>query len=144
MIVNDGRFFAMVLSAVVTLAASCAGAEEPFMEPASYPFDVQPSTATLYLDRPSLFVEQLSRRMEWPVDKLYKLESSGYARTEMILLVMMKKKTGENWDELVKEREKGAALRAMAEKRGMPYYYFFRLAQMTKDEIDAAVQALPA
>lgn len=123
--------------------AAFARADDSFREPALFPFDAQSSTAPALPDKTSRFVQQMSLSMDWPEEKLHPLESQGYARTEMILLVMMEKQTGENWDGLIKERQKGARLRAMAEKRGMPYNDLFRKAQRTKMEIDAAVEALP-
>lgn len=89
------------------------------------------------------FAEKAAVRLDWPLEKLAKLERRGFGRTEMVSFVAIARKTEKTWEELVKEREAGASLRLMAEKVGLDYNKLFEESSRTKKEIEASLKEEP-
>lgn len=117
------------------IASSSVQGLDPASDGLASPFSVEESTAPLR-EWPTPFAKELSRRLDWPLEKLERLEKRGFGRTEMVSFVAIAQKSSKTWDELVKQREKGATLRSMAEEAGLTYNDVFRNSQKIKSEID--------
>jgi hypothetical protein len=105
------------------------------------PFEVEEATAPLR-EWPSPFVKELALKLDWPLEKLEKLEKRGFGRTEMISFVAVARKSAKSWDDLVKQREKGATMRSLAEEAGLTYNDVFRESRRVKAEVDAKTAPL--
>jgi hypothetical protein len=104
------------------------------------PFDVEKSTPLPRI-RPKFYSKEAAKRLNWPSEQLEQLEAQGFGRTEILILPMIARKSTSTWDQLVKERQKGAALRDLAEKAGVSYPDIFREAERLREEI---VQVIPS
>jgi hypothetical protein len=129
----------IVLAAVATSRAQEAGPTGPTGD--LMPFETDSSTTALR-DYPTPFTKELAQRVDWPLDKLEKIERKGFGRTEMISLVAIARKSRKSWDRLVKDRDKGVPLRSLAEEAGLVYLDVFRNSQKLKTEIDAVTLPL--
>lgn len=105
-------------------------------------FDAVPSTPTVQM-RPKLFAKEAAKRMDWPSEQLEKIQGQGFGRTEIITMVFIAKKSTNTWESLVKQRQKGSTLRAMAERSGLNYKETFLKSMEMKKDIEAYLDTLP-
>lgn len=133
--------YALILVLAFLSAGSLRAQDVEKTESMLSPFELEESTAPLR-EWPTPFAKELAERLKWPLEKLEKLEKRGFGRTEMISFVAIARRSSKSWDELIKQREKGSKMRAMAEEAGLVYNDLFRESQKIKAEVDAKVVPL--
>ncbi len=100
----------------------------------SSPFETEKSTIPAKKE-PSPYAKELAARENWPLEQVQKMEKRGFGRTEMVSFIAIARRSPKKWDELVKEREKGATLRQMARDAGLDYDELFSRSMKIREEI---------
>jgi hypothetical protein len=110
------------------------------LAPEPAPFETAVSTEPVK-KAPSEFAKKAAERLGVLATSLGKLEQAGFGRGEMIRFTLIAKKSEKAWDDLVKERRKGAPFRKMAQDAKLDYNELFLQAERLRDEIDDELQS---
>jgi hypothetical protein len=89
------------------------------------------------------FASEAAKRFGVPVEKTLKLRQKGFGKTELLTFLAVAKASPKSWEQLVEEREKGRALRKMAEEAGLDPDALFDRSSALKKEIEKGIETPP-
>ena len=127
----------LLLSALSAQAGIASGFDTDYNE---YGVDI---SSPVKDSSPTPYVSAAALKLNFPMERLVKMEKMGFGRSEMVAMVLILRGNAETkWDSLLKAREEGRPLGELAVEAGLDRNDLFRRSLVLRDEImaEAAVE----
>ncbi|MHB9155208.1 MAG: hypothetical protein ACYC5N_05875 [Endomicrobiales bacterium] len=103
------------------------------------PFDTYPGKKDQKSKPTDIYVKKIAARFERREDDIARLWHRGYGRNEIIKVLLIAAKSGKELREIVRQRDRGAKLSALAEKYGLDYAGIMQEAAAIRAELDERI-----